>query len=133
MHLRNPLCGSLGLLLLTPPAFSQTSVANSAPAASSSGGMGWLWIIVLLILVAAAVWFFMFRNKGSATARTGVDHDRVAGSAKQVKGSVKDTVGSVIGDTKLQAEGKLDKVEGKAQNTFGGVKDSLRRDDPKWP
>jgi uncharacterized protein YjbJ (UPF0337 family) len=55
------------------------------------------------------------------------------GSAKQAKGSIKDTVGGVIGDTKLQAEGKLDKVEGKAQNTFGGAKDSLRGDDKKWP
>jgi uncharacterized protein YjbJ (UPF0337 family) len=129
MHLRSPFFASAGLLVLTP-AFAQTPAATSAPAAASSGGMGWLWIILLLILVAAAVWFFMFRNKGSTHARTGVDHDRVAGSAKQAKGSIKDTVGGVLGDTKLQAEGKLDKVEGKAQNTLGGVKDSLRGDDP---
>ena len=55
-----------------------------------------------------------------------MDHDRVAGSAKQAGGSVKDTVGSVLGDSKLQAEGKLDKAEGKAQNTTGGIKDTLR-------
>ena len=88
--------------------------------------MGWLWIILLLAVVAAAVWYFMFRNRSSATSSTGVDHDRVAGSAKQAGGSVKDTVGSVLGDTKLQAEGKIDKAEGKAQNTAGSIKDTLR-------
>jgi len=49
-----------------------------------------------------------------------------SGSGKQVTGSVKDSVGSVLGDTKLQAEGKLDKAEGRAQNTVGSVKDTLR-------
>ena len=33
---------------------------------------------------------------------------------------------NVLGDTKLQAEGKLDKAEGRAQNTAGGIKDTLR-------
>jgi uncharacterized protein YjbJ (UPF0337 family) len=56
----------------------------------------------------------------------GIDRDRVAGSAQQAKGSIKDGVGSVLGDAKLQAEGKLDKAEGKAQNTVGGVKDTLK-------
>lgn len=55
-----------------------------------------------------------------------VDKDRVAGSAKQVKGAVKQAVGKVIGDAKLQAEGKADKVKGKAQNAVGSLKDTLR-------
>jgi len=55
-----------------------------------------------------------------------VDQGRLAGAGKQATGSVKDTVGSVLGDTKLQAEGKLDKAEGRAQNTVGSVKDTLR-------
>jgi len=88
--------------------------------------MGWLWIILLLAAVGAAVWHFGFRNKSSSTSSVGVDRDRVAGSAQQVKGTVKDAAGSVLGDAKLQAEGKLDKVEGKAQNTAGGIKDTLK-------
>ena len=55
-----------------------------------------------------------------------MDRDRLAGSAQQAKGAVKDAVGGALGDSKLQAEGKLDKVEGKAQNTAGGIKDTLR-------
>jgi len=88
--------------------------------------MTWLWIILLLIIVGAAVWYFGFRNRSSASSSMGIDGDRVAGSAKQAKGSLKEGVGSVLGDAKLQAEGKLDKAEGRAQNTAGGIKDTLR-------
>ncbi|WP_404419264.1 CsbD family protein [Brevundimonas vesicularis] len=54
------------------------------------------------------------------------DHDRIEGAAKNMGGKVKEGVGKMTGDTKLQAEGKADQVEGKIQNTVGGVKDSLR-------
>lgn len=55
-----------------------------------------------------------------------MDKDRVAGSAKQAKGAVKEAVGKVTGDSKLQAEGKSDKAAGKIQNAVGGLKDTLR-------
>jgi hypothetical protein len=32
-----------------------------------------------------------------------------------------------VGDAKIDAEGKADKVEGKVQNAIGGVKDALRK------
>src|SRR5215217_7983375 len=84
------------------------------------------WLLSASPVVAGAVWYFWFRNKPSETSSMTVDRDRLAGSGKQVTGSVKDSVGSVLGDTKLQAEGKLDKAEGRAQNTVGSVKDTLR-------
>ena len=55
-----------------------------------------------------------------------MDKDRIEGAAKQAKGAIKDAAGKVTGDTKLQAEGKSDKVEGKVQNTVGGMKDKAR-------
>jgi uncharacterized protein YjbJ (UPF0337 family) len=55
-----------------------------------------------------------------------MDKDRVAGSAKQVKGAVKQVVGRAIGDSKLESEGKTDKIEGKVQNAIGGVKDTVK-------
>ena len=55
-----------------------------------------------------------------------VDKDRVAGSAKQFKGAVKQTVGKVVGDSKLESEGKADKIKGKVQNAIGGLKDTLK-------
>jgi uncharacterized protein YjbJ (UPF0337 family) len=57
---------------------------------------------------------------------TTMDKDRVEGSAKQVKGTMKDAAGKLTGDAKLQAEGKADKAEGKIQNAVGGAKDSIR-------
>ena len=55
-----------------------------------------------------------------------MDKNRVIGSAKQVKGAVKQAVGKAVGDTKLETEGKADKIKGKVQNAIGGVKDTLK-------
>jgi uncharacterized protein YjbJ (UPF0337 family) len=55
-----------------------------------------------------------------------MDKDRVVGSAKELKGKVKQTIGKVVGDAKLEAEGKSDKVEGNVQNAVGAVKDAVR-------
>ena len=48
-----------------------------------------------------------------------MDKDRVEGAAKTVGGKVKEFVGKVTGDQKLQ-------VEGKVQNAYGGAKDALK-------
>lgn len=58
-----------------------------------------------------------------------MDKDRIEGSMKNVKGSLKEGVGKAVGDTKLESEGKMDKAAGKIQNTVGGMKDSLRNKD----
>jgi uncharacterized protein YjbJ (UPF0337 family) len=55
-----------------------------------------------------------------------MDKNRVAGAAKQVIGSIKQMVGKVLGDAKLQAEGNAERTEGKVQNVVGGVKDALK-------
>jgi uncharacterized protein YjbJ (UPF0337 family) len=55
-----------------------------------------------------------------------MDKNRIAGSAKEAKGVVKEAIGNVTGDAKLRAAGRADKVEGKFQNAVGGVKDAAR-------
>jgi uncharacterized protein YjbJ (UPF0337 family) len=55
-----------------------------------------------------------------------MDKDRIVGSAKEIKGSVKETIGKATGDAKLQADGGADKAEGKIQNAIGGGKDAVR-------
>lgn len=57
-----------------------------------------------------------------------VDKNRIAGSVKQVEGSVEETIGKLLGDTKLTAEGKTKQVAGKIQNTLGSLSDSLLKD-----
>jgi uncharacterized protein YjbJ (UPF0337 family) len=56
-----------------------------------------------------------------------MDKDRIAGAAKQAKGTIKEAAGKVLGDEKLVADGKSDKVEGKIQNAIGGLKDALKQ------
>lgn len=54
------------------------------------------------------------------------DHDRIEGAAKNIGGKIKEAAGKLTGDEKLKAEGRADQVEGKAQNAFGGLKDTLK-------
>lgn len=56
------------------------------------------------------------------------DQDRIEGAAKNIGGKIKEGIGKVTGDEKLKAEGRADQMEGKVQNTVGGVKDALRDD-----
>jgi len=55
-----------------------------------------------------------------------MDRNRIVGSGKQIKGSIKETVGKIVGDAKLQLDGKADRAEGKVQNMVGTIKDSLK-------
>ena len=55
-----------------------------------------------------------------------MDEKRVEGMLDKAKGAVKEGVGKLTGDEKLQAEGKADKAAGAVKNTVGGVKDTAR-------
>jgi uncharacterized protein YjbJ (UPF0337 family) len=55
-----------------------------------------------------------------------MDKDRIKGMGDQAKGAVKDATGKVLGDSKLQAEGKADKAKGRIENAVGGAKDAVR-------
>ncbi len=55
-----------------------------------------------------------------------MNKDRVEGSAKEIKGVVKQAAGKATGDAKLQADGKADEIEGKVQNAVGGIKDAIK-------
>ena len=55
-----------------------------------------------------------------------MDKDRIKGSAEQIKGTVKEAVGKVLGDEKMETEGATDKAAGKVQNAVGGLKDAVR-------
>ncbi|QYE33666.1 MULTISPECIES: CsbD family protein [Sphingosinicellaceae] len=57
-----------------------------------------------------------------------MDEDRIDGALKKMGGSIKEAAGKLIGDTKMEAEGKAKKAEGTVQNTVGGAKDAIRGD-----
>ena len=56
-----------------------------------------------------------------------MNKDHVKGAAEKTKGAVKDAVGRLTGDDKLQAEGKIDKAKGAVHNAVGDAKDAVKR------
>jgi uncharacterized protein YjbJ (UPF0337 family) len=56
-----------------------------------------------------------------------MNKDRIEGAAKQAGGKLKETVGKVVGDAKLQSDGAAENAAGKVQNAVGGLKDALKR------
>jgi uncharacterized protein YjbJ (UPF0337 family) len=62
-----------------------------------------------------------------------MNDDRIEGAAKNIGGKIKEGAGKLFGDGKMEAEGKAEQVEGRVQNTVGGVRDTvdetLDRDD----
>ena len=64
-------------------------------------------------------------NTGSNKESTQMDKDRAIGVGKQIAGTVKETVGKIVGDAKLQVDGKAQRLQGKAQNAIGSAKDIL--------
>jgi uncharacterized protein YjbJ (UPF0337 family) len=55
-----------------------------------------------------------------------MDKEHVKGVAEKTKGAIKDQVGKLTGDKKMQAEGKMDKAKGTAHKIAGDVKDAAR-------
>ena len=55
-----------------------------------------------------------------------MDKEHVKGAVDKAKGAVKDAVGGLTGDDKLQAEGKLDKAKGAVRTAVGDVKDAWK-------
>jgi uncharacterized protein YjbJ (UPF0337 family) len=55
-----------------------------------------------------------------------MDKDRIEGAAKQVKGTIKEAIGKVTGDVKIEAEGVAEKAAGKLQSGVGEAKDAAR-------
>ena len=53
--------------------------------------------------------------------------NQVEGTAKDLKGRVKDAAGGLLGDSSLQGEGKLDRMEGKLQEKLGEVQSDVDR------
>jgi uncharacterized protein YjbJ (UPF0337 family) len=57
-----------------------------------------------------------------------MDKDRIEGIGHQVKGAVKEGLGRIIGDAKLEADGTAERASGKAQNAIGSARDEARED-----
>jgi uncharacterized protein YjbJ (UPF0337 family) len=63
----------------------------------------------------------------AAAKENAMDKEHLKGAADKAKGAIKDAAGKVIGNKKLQAEGKFDKAKGSAHSAVGDVKDAARK------
>ena len=52
--------------------------------------------------------------------------DKASGIANEAIGNVKQGVGKVVGNEKLQAEGKLQEIKGEGQQALGKAKDTVK-------
>ena len=55
-----------------------------------------------------------------------MDKNRIEGAAKELKGRIKEVAGKVMGNEKLEAEGKVDKAAGQVQGAVGKGKDAVK-------
>jgi uncharacterized protein YjbJ (UPF0337 family) len=53
--------------------------------------------------------------------------EQVEGKLHKVKGEIKETVGKLINDSHLKAEGNVEKKEGAAQEKVGQIKKILKK------
>jgi uncharacterized protein YjbJ (UPF0337 family) len=52
--------------------------------------------------------------------------DKITGLANETKGEIKQGIGKMIGNPKLEAEGALQKNVGAAQHAVGKAKDAIK-------
>ena len=55
-----------------------------------------------------------------------MDKDRIKGAAQKIKGGIKQVVGKMIGNKRLETDGKIDHAAGSVRKSVGDAKDTVR-------
>jgi uncharacterized protein YjbJ (UPF0337 family) len=55
-----------------------------------------------------------------------MNKDQVKGRVKEAEGKTKEVTGKLVGNERLEAKGKVEKILGKAQAKFGDVKQDVK-------
>ena len=55
-----------------------------------------------------------------------MNKDQVKGRVKEVEGKIKEAAGKLVGNERLQAKGKVQKILGKAQAKYGDIKHDVK-------
>ncbi|WDD92951.1 CsbD family protein [Burkholderia sp. FERM BP-3421] len=56
-----------------------------------------------------------------------MDRNRIDGKLRQIRGSVKEALGKVMGDRRAEAEGLAEQAAGRVQEQAGIAADAVRR------
>jgi uncharacterized protein YjbJ (UPF0337 family) len=77
--------------------------------------------------VPAAIYVTVGVSRSAAAFNPGVsqmNRERVKGAAQKIKGSIEAVVAKVIGNKRLETEGRIDKTEGAVRTALGNAKDA---------
>lgn len=55
------------------------------------------------------------------------NREQVSGKGDELKGNIKEGVGKLVGNERMQGEGEADKMKGKAKQSAGDLKDAGRK------
>jgi len=61
------------------------------------------------------------------TQEIGMNKAQVKGRVEQVKGKIRKVTGSVVGNQTLEQKGRVQEMVGKAEASFGDLKDDLKK------
>lgn len=56
-----------------------------------------------------------------------MNENRIKGEAHALKGSIKEAIGKITGDARIEAEGAAEKLAGKAQAGAGKTADTVKK------
>jgi uncharacterized protein YjbJ (UPF0337 family) len=56
-----------------------------------------------------------------------MNKDQSSGLVNEVKGKVKEVAGKVVGNKELEHKGKIQNLKGKAQGSYGDVKEEIKK------
>jgi uncharacterized protein YjbJ (UPF0337 family) len=56
-----------------------------------------------------------------------MNKDQVKGRARAAKGKVKEIVGKIVGNKRMESKGKVQKAAGDIQTSYGDLKDDLKK------
>lgn len=62
-----------------------------------------------------------------------INKDQVKGHVKEAEGKIKEATGKLVGNERLEGEGKVEKALGSAQAKLGDVKQSVGEATKKLP
>jgi uncharacterized protein YjbJ (UPF0337 family) len=55
-----------------------------------------------------------------------MDNERIKGAAQKIKGTTEKTVGKLVGNRKLETDGKVDEATGDIRKAVGKAKDDVK-------
>jgi uncharacterized protein YjbJ (UPF0337 family) len=83
------------------------------------------WGLAAFRLPSAVTTFVIFKHRQKELKMKTSTKDKTEGIAKDIAGSFKEAAGKAVGNPRLEADGKAEKVKGKVQTKVGEIEKVL--------